>query len=71
MTPDGTPIIGPVPNIRGLLVAAGMGGQGFMLGPGVGRLLARVIDGSLTPSDKGILDELAITRDFSQKEKLK
>lgn len=71
MTPDGTPIIGSAPNIKGLLVAVGMGGQGFMLGPGVGRLLARIVDGSTTPADKKIIEELAITRRFAQKEKLK
>ncbi len=71
MTPDGTPIIGPVPNMKGLLVAVGMGGQGFMLGPGVGRLLARIIDDSITAGDKKILEELIITRKFAQKEKLK
>jgi sarcosine oxidase subunit beta len=70
-TPDGTPIISTVPDLGGFLVAAGMGGQGFMLGPGVGRLLARMIDGSLTPADEEILPELALDRDFSNKEQLK
>jgi len=40
MTPDGNPIVGRAPNVRGLLLGIGMCGQGFMLGPGVGLNLA-------------------------------
>ena len=36
MTPDGSPIIGAVDGLDGFLLAAGMCGQGFMFGPGVG-----------------------------------
>jgi sarcosine oxidase, subunit beta len=53
MTPDGVPIIDNVPEIRGLTLAVGMCGQGFMLGPGVGQeVAALVIDGetSLPPA---------------------
>jgi sarcosine oxidase subunit beta len=41
-TPDGVPLIGPVPGIEGLLVAAGFCGHGFALAPGVGDVLARL-----------------------------
>ena len=40
MTPDGQPIIGWSREVQGYLLAIGMCGQGFMLGPGVGELLA-------------------------------
>lgn len=46
MTPDGHPIIDNVPHIKGLTLAVGMCGQGFMLGIGVGQEVASlVIDG--------------------------
>jgi sarcosine oxidase, subunit beta len=41
-TPDGVPMIGPVPGIDGLLVAAGFCGHGFALAPAVGDILARL-----------------------------
>ncbi len=41
-TPDGVPLIGPVPGIEGLLVAAGFCGHGFALSPAVGDILARL-----------------------------
>ncbi len=43
MTPDGLPIVGRAPNVDGLYLGVGMCGQGFMLGPGVGRHLASLI----------------------------
>ncbi len=41
-TPDDLPILGPVPGIGGLLVAAGFSGHGFALGPMIGDILARL-----------------------------
>jgi sarcosine oxidase subunit beta len=41
-TLDGLPVIGPVPDVRGLLVAAGFSGHGFALSPAVGEVLARL-----------------------------
>jgi sarcosine oxidase subunit beta len=41
-TPDGVPLIGPVPGIDGLIVAAGFCGHGFALSPAVGDILARL-----------------------------
>ncbi|HEV8143063.1 MAG TPA: FAD-binding oxidoreductase [Methylomirabilota bacterium] len=41
-TPDEVPLIGPVPGIDGLLVAAGFCGHGFAFSPGVGDILARL-----------------------------
>jgi sarcosine oxidase subunit beta len=43
MTPDGIPIVGPAPNLKGFYLAIGMCGQGFMMGPGVGANLASLI----------------------------
>jgi sarcosine oxidase subunit beta len=44
-TPDDLPILGPVPGLGGLLVAAGFSGHGFALGPMVGDILARLATG--------------------------
>ena len=41
-TPDEIPVLGPVPGIDGLLVAAGFSGHGFALAPAVGDVLARL-----------------------------
>ena len=71
MTPDGFPIIGWANDLDGFLHAAGTCGQGFMLGPGVGELLLRMIDNSLTKDDVEILPYLAPDRDFSGQELLK
>jgi sarcosine oxidase subunit beta len=43
MTPDGVPIIDYAPGLEGLILAVGMCGQGFMLGPGVGKNIASMI----------------------------
>jgi sarcosine oxidase subunit beta len=41
-TPDDLPVIGPVPGVDGVLVAAGFSGHGFALTPVVGDVLARL-----------------------------
>lgn len=71
MTPDGSPIIGWAGEADGLLLAAGMCGQGFMLGPGVGELLARMVEGRLGPADAVILEKLSPHRAFAGQESLK
>jgi sarcosine oxidase subunit beta len=43
MTPDGIIILDEVRDVRGFYLAVGMCGQGFMLGPGVGRNMASFI----------------------------
>jgi sarcosine oxidase subunit beta len=55
-TPDDLPIVGPVPGISGLLVAAGFSGHGFALSPMVGDILARLAMGhdALEPLWKGL-----------------
>ena len=71
MTPDGNPIIGKVDGIDGYLIAAGTCGQGFMLGPGVGQLLAHTISGDLNQIEKECLERMCYNRSFKTKEMLK
>jgi sarcosine oxidase subunit beta len=71
MTPDGSPIIGPAPELEGYIHAVGMCGQGYMLGPGVGLLLTRLVTGQLTDNDREVLDELRPDREFRGDEALK
>lgn len=71
MTPDGSPIIGEVHGLEGYLLAVGMCGQGFMLGPGVAKLLTRLILKDLNKTDRIILDKLSIERNFNKEELLK
>jgi sarcosine oxidase subunit beta len=71
MTPDGSPIVGWAPETEGLLHAVGMCGQGYMLGPGVGELLTRVVTGSVTPEDQEVLQILSPNRNYVGQEALK
>lgn len=72
MTPDGSPLVGWAREIEGYLMAIGMCGQGFMLGPGLGELLARVVtQNKLSAKDQDTLKCLSPYRDFSAEEKLK
>jgi sarcosine oxidase subunit beta len=41
-TPDALPVIGPVPGLDGVLIAAGFSGHGFALSPVIGDVLARL-----------------------------
>jgi sarcosine oxidase subunit beta len=58
---------------EGYVYAVGMCGQGYMLGPGVGTLLTRMVQERLTPEDQGILEEPSPYREFAgeRKEKLR
>ncbi len=71
MTPDGTPIVGWSNEVQGLLNAVGMCGQGFMLGPGMGELLARMVADNLSGEDREVLDILSPYRAFKGMEVLK
>lgn len=71
MTPDGSPLVGWSREVDGYLLAGGMCGQGFMLGPGVGELLARVVTGELEAEDKEVMESLSPYRKFAGQEKLK
>jgi len=71
MTPDGSPVIGRSSAIEGYIDAVGMCGQGFMLGPGVGRLLTRMLTDGETDTDADTLKELRPSRAFAGSEALK
>jgi sarcosine oxidase subunit beta len=70
MTPDGLPIVGETKELPGFILAVGMCGQGFMLGPGLGELLARVVQGKLSPEDADTLSYFSPCRSFKGREKL-
>ena len=71
MTPDGSPIVGAQPGIEGFLLATGMCGQGYMLGPGIGALLARIAAHEPSNGDEEILSELNPQRKYAGTEELK
>lgn len=71
MTPDGFPIVGWSAEVEGFLQAVGMCGQGFMLGPGLGELLTRMVLKKTTEEDSAILPLLSPYRKFAGQEKLK
>ncbi|HEX6974542.1 MAG TPA: FAD-dependent oxidoreductase [Vicinamibacterales bacterium] len=71
MTPDGAPVLGWSKTVEGYVHAEGMCGQGYMLGPGVGAVLSRMIRGEATADDRMILHELRPDRDFGGTEALK
>ncbi|HVP20943.1 MAG TPA: FAD-binding oxidoreductase [Anaerolineaceae bacterium] len=71
MTPDGAPVVGWVNEVAGMMLAVGLCGQGFMLGPGLGEIMARMAGNMLTQSDVEILELLSPYRKFASTEMLK
>ena len=53
-TPDDLPMIGPVPGIEGLVIAAGFSGHGFALSPMIGDVLARLALGGEAKLGSGL-----------------
>jgi sarcosine oxidase subunit beta len=43
LTPDYRPILGEIPEVRGLYVAAGFSGMGFKLSPAIGVVMAELL----------------------------
>ena len=70
MTPDGFPIVGEAPELPGYVYAVGMCGQGYMLGPGLGSLLVRMVQGNLSENDREAIYHLRPDRTFAGHEKL-
>jgi sarcosine oxidase, subunit beta len=70
MTPDGFPIVGWVKEAEGFLLATGMCGQGFMLGPSVAELLLRLVENKTTEKDQETLSYLTPYRKFVGQELL-
>jgi len=78
MTPDGLPIVGYPETAKNFLQAVGMCGQGFMMGPGLGKVLAESIaSGGDFSKPHGstefgfVFDEFACARGFEHVELLK
>lgn len=71
MTPDGSPLVGASAVVDGLIHAAGMCGQGFMLGPGIGSLVARMAAGTLEAEDTETLAAWSPRRAFRGQEALR
>lgn len=69
-TPDGSPILGEA-GPSGSFLAVGMCGQGFMLGPGAGAAMARLITGSPTETDSMVMKAMALDREFRKDEALR
>ena len=53
-TPDDLPMIGPIPGIEGLVIAAGFSGHGFALSPMIGDVLARLALGGEAKLGSGL-----------------
>jgi sarcosine oxidase subunit beta len=62
MTPDYSPIMGPVPGIEGFYMTVGWGTYGFKAGPASGALMADCIAQGKTPAR---LEPFAITRFYN------
>ncbi len=78
MTPDGLPLVGYPAGARNFLQATGMCGQGFMMGPGLGSILAEsIFAGGCFGNPAGstgygfVFEELALDRAFEHAELLK
>ena len=69
ITPDGSPLLGWA-GPEGFLVAVGMCGQGFMLGPGIARLVGRLLTDAADGEDIQVLAELDPARSFAAAELL-
>jgi sarcosine oxidase subunit beta len=71
MTPDGNPLVGTVDGLDGYIIAAGTCGQGFMLGPGLAKLVTNLVTNKLNDFEKQVLLNLRYDRAFDTKELLK
>jgi D-amino-acid dehydrogenase len=59
VTPDGLPVLGPVPGVDGVLLATGHGATGLQLGPYTGRVIAALAARRAPPVD---LSPFRVTR---------
>ncbi|MFQ6094161.1 MAG: NAD(P)/FAD-dependent oxidoreductase [bacterium] len=65
MTPDGIPIVDEIGQAKGFWVAAGMCGQGFMLGPGLALNLANLILKGAPLLPEAVFKDFSFYRDYS------
>ncbi len=70
MTPDGFPLVGRAPGLENYFLLAGMCGQGFMLGPGLGEITAEILTENSRKYNQ-IMHQLRPDRPFKETEKLK
>ena len=68
MTPDGFPFVSKARELDNFYQAVGMCGQGFMLGPGMAELIARMITGEHVAEDRDILKSFDLGREFTCEE---
>ena len=59
-----------IKELSNLFLAVGMCGQGFMLGPGLGKIISEILV-SKTDKYNFILDQLSLYRQFAGNEMLK
>jgi len=67
MTPDGVAIVDRVEEQRGMYLAVGMCGQGFMMGPGVAVNLVKLIVSGRPELPTDVFGALSFRRDFGGK----
>lgn len=60
---DNIPILGPIPEVEGYIIAAGFSGHGFTLSPTIGKVIAEVAQGK-KPSI--CIDEFRIDRSYNE-----
>ncbi len=68
MTPDGIIIVDEVKEVKGFYLEVGMCGQGFMLGPGVGKNMASLIVNGRSIIDQDIFSSIGFYRDFDARQ---
>ena len=56
MGPDIKPLLGPVQELQGLVIATGLGASGLTMGPYAGELAARAALGTEMPMDLAPFD---------------
>lgn len=72
MTPDGLPIVDMAPEPEGVALAVGMCGQGFMCGPGVGKMVTALLLDRKPSIDAEAAATIRLERDYgATKEALK
>jgi len=72
MTPDGLPIVDRLDGPGGVVLAVGMCGQGFMLGPGVAKTVTSLITDGVPSIEEAAFETIRFDRDFgAAKEALK
>ena len=64
MTPDYSPIMGEVPNVKGFFLTVGWGTYGFKAGPASGKLMAEYIASGQVPE---LLKPFALQRFYEDR----